>query len=127
LNETRSLADIIEGKPRNEQAGLVLDFLIDKISDVLAHDRPDAILAKDDFMDMGFSSLTTMQLRDQITNGSGIPLPVTAIYDLQTPADLADYLLQRLTDPTAPDSAFDRDLIGSLALPKVLLRVGSYT
>jgi len=50
------------------------------------------------FDQMGFDSLTTVELRNRIAKSTGIRLPVTFIYDWPTPVELADHLRSALKD-----------------------------
>jgi acyl carrier protein len=56
---------------------------------------PDAAVIADDrpFPELGFDSLTVIELRTRIAGLSGIDLPATVVFDLPTVAELARHLL----------------------------------
>jgi pimaricinolide synthase PimS1 len=59
---------------------------------VLGHARSDAIDADLAFRDLGFDSLTAVDLRDQLVTATGLRLPASLVYDYPTPMELADHL-----------------------------------
>ncbi|MFJ2114820.1 type I polyketide synthase, partial [Streptomyces sp. NPDC087850] len=82
--------------PENEQAGHVRELLRSQIAAVLGH--TDAGDIEDDraFRDLGFDSLTTLELRNTLAAVTGLRLPASLVYDLPTPNALADHLLAEL-------------------------------
>ncbi len=60
---------------------------------VLGHSGPDAIPAGRPFNEMGFDSLTAVELRNKLGAGIGFSLPTTVIFDYPTADQLAGYLL----------------------------------
>ncbi|HXL89226.1 MAG TPA: type I polyketide synthase [Streptosporangiaceae bacterium] len=65
---------------------------------ILGHDSGAVIDPAAPFDQMGFDSLTTVELRNRIAKSTGIRLPVTFIYDWPTPVELADHLRSALKD-----------------------------
>ncbi|NEB41860.1 type I polyketide synthase, partial [Streptomyces sp. SID14515] len=70
----------------------VLELVQIHAAAVLGHSEPSEVEAHRSFQDMGFSSLTAMQLRDSLNTAIGRRLPSTLVFDYPTPAALARYL-----------------------------------
>ncbi|MFH8371889.1 SDR family NAD(P)-dependent oxidoreductase, partial [Streptomyces sp. NPDC018031] len=64
---------------------------------VLGHPDPAAISATQPFFEMGFASLTAVELRNKLCADVGMPLPTTLIFDYPTADDLARHLLAEIS------------------------------
>ncbi|MGP3970984.1 type I polyketide synthase [Streptomyces sp. 6N223] len=64
---------------------------------VLGHAGPDAVPATQPFFEMGFDSLTAVELRNKLSSSAGMPLPTTLIFDYPTADDLARYVLGEIS------------------------------
>ncbi|MGW1402897.1 type I polyketide synthase, partial [Streptomyces sp. NPDC002405] len=89
--------------PAEERPAHVLDLLRTQVAAVLGH--ADARTVDDDlaFRDLGFDSLTVLELRNALNAITGLSLPASLVYDQPTPREMADFLLAELLG-TLPES-----------------------
>ncbi|MCQ8195535.1 type I polyketide synthase, partial [Streptomyces rugosispiralis] len=85
-----------------EQSRTVLGLVRGQVAAVLRHSDPSAIDTARTFQEIGFDSLTAVELRNRLGATTGIRLAATAIFDYPTPATLAEHLLAEVV-PEAAD------------------------
>jgi acyl carrier protein len=79
-------------------ATAVLDLVRQHIADVLGHGSTQAVDDRSGLLDLGFDSLTAVELRNRLSAATGLRLASTVTFDYPTPGDLAEHLRERLTD-----------------------------
>ncbi|OLF09969.1 hypothetical protein BU204_32340 [Actinophytocola xanthii] len=99
------LADRLTAMAPAERVALVDELVRARVAAVLGHDDPAALASDRAFSDLGFDSLTAVELRNQLARETGLSLPATLVFDHPSASALTTYLLAELvgTDaPTAP-------------------------
>ncbi|WP_444843225.1 type I polyketide synthase [Amycolatopsis kentuckyensis] len=86
----------LTGLPPVEQERVVLDHVRDAIARVLGHAGAGEIDAQRPFKELGFDSLTGVELRNRLRAATGLKLPATLVFDHPTPSALAGFLLAAL-------------------------------
>ncbi|MDN0201146.1 type I polyketide synthase [Streptomyces sp. S.PNR 29] len=110
-----TLKDRLAAMTDQERVQSLQQLVREEAAAVLNHSNPGAVDLDRGFLDMGFSSLTALELRNRIGATIGLPLPPTTIFDYPTPGALAKYLSTQLV-PSREDvsASLIRD-IGTMA------------
>ncbi|OBA78320.1 polyketide synthase [Mycobacterium sp. 1164966.3] len=91
-----ALAHRLHGLPEPEQHAVLLDLVRSHIATVLGTITPDAIDPDKAFQDLGFDSLTAVEMRNRLKAATGLALSPTLIFDYPTPNSLASYMRAEL-------------------------------
>nr|AYW76477.1 MjmC [Streptomyces sp.] len=112
------LAERLAGLPEDERSRFLVDLVRTEVAQVLRYSRTAAIGADRAFKDLGFDSLTAIELRNQLAATTGLTLPTTLVFDHPTPAALAQLLLTELMGtrtetalPTLPAAPTDDPIV----------------
>ena len=81
----------------------LVDLVCGNAATVLGLPNPADINAGRAFQDLGFDSLTAVELRNRLKTATGLTLSPTLIFDYPTPEVLAGHLDSQLADPGASD------------------------
>ncbi|MFD3701478.1 beta-ketoacyl synthase N-terminal-like domain-containing protein, partial [Streptomyces sp. NPDC058646] len=101
-----TLADRLGTLSAEDRAQALIALVRENVSDVLGHSGRSAPDAERPFQELGFDSLTSVELRNQLSAATGLRLPTTLIFDYPSPVALAQYLASELfTDQDAAPEA----------------------
>ncbi|WP_415823712.1 beta-ketoacyl reductase, partial [Mycobacterium basiliense] len=90
------LTQRLDGLSPDEQHRLLVELVCAEIAAVLGHPNPQDITPERAFQDLGFDSLTAVELRNRLKTTTGLTLSPAVIFDYPTPTTLAGYLRQQV-------------------------------
>jgi len=116
------LSHHLAGLPEAEQHRMLLNLVRTHAATVLGHPSAAMVDAGRGFVELGFDSLTAVELRNRLAVATGLRLPSTLIFDYPNPEALARYVHTGLVDatPTADEGeeARLRRLLAAIPLAK---------
>jgi acyl carrier protein len=83
-------------RPQAERYGVVLALVRSHVATVLRHATADEVDPQRPFTELGFDSLTALELRNRLRAATGLRLPSTLVFDRPRPAALAAWLLDEV-------------------------------
>jgi acyl transferase domain-containing protein len=93
--------------PSDRRQAVALEFVLGEIATVLGHASPRAIDPTRAFLEIGFDSLTAVELRNRLNTATKLTLPNTLIFDYPTPVMLTQHLLEAISPGAGGESELD--------------------
>ncbi len=120
-----ALLQRLEGLPEDEQLAVLLDLVRSNIATVLGSSSPEAIHPDRAFQELGFDSLTAVEMRNRLKSATGLALSPTLIFDYPNSAALAGYMYQELVGTSeqapaaSPGEAEIQRVVGSIPVKRL--------
>ena len=91
-----SLARRLAGSPEGDWDAIVLELTLNHVAAVLGHAAVSTVDPQRAFKELGFDSLSAIELRNRLNQATGLALPATLVFDYPTPTAVARYLRSRV-------------------------------
>ena len=105
----RSLARRLRALPAAKRGGVTLEAVREEVAAILGHASHRAIDSHRPFKELGFDSLTAVELRNRLSTVTGLQLPATLVFDYPTSAEVADHLLRGICSGGSEEEDLDPD------------------
>ncbi len=91
-----SLAQRLAGVPEAEREGIVFELVRAQVAAALGHDSPHSVDMERPFAELGFDSLSAIELRNRLYQATGLRLPATLVFDHPVPSAVTKFLLAKV-------------------------------
>ncbi|MEZ0015240.1 type I polyketide synthase, partial [Kitasatospora sp. GAS206B] len=117
-----SLARTLLALAAGEREAALLELVCGRVAAVLGYADASAVESSRAFKELGFDSLTAVELRNELNGVTGLRLPATLVFDYPSPLALASFLLAELlgddseSAPTVPTTVVGDDPIAIVGM-----------
>ncbi|WP_286248500.1 type I polyketide synthase [Streptomyces graminofaciens] len=99
--------DRLTALPEAEGNRLLVELITTEAAAILGHTSAERVDPDRPLRDIGFDSITAVELRNRLVTGTGFGLPVTALFDHPTATDLARHIRDGLAGTAQPATGPD--------------------
>ncbi|KAB1162253.1 SDR family NAD(P)-dependent oxidoreductase [Micromonospora sp. AMSO12t] len=101
----QAYAETLRALPADKRVRALRDLVLAHVAVVLGHGDPAGIEPTRAFRELGFDSLTAVELRNRLGAATGLRLPATLVFDNPTPEALATHLAGQFAPATPAGEA----------------------
>ncbi|MEU3752544.1 SDR family NAD(P)-dependent oxidoreductase [Streptomyces olivoreticuli] len=106
-NASEGLARRLAGLSDAEQVRTLLGLIRGHVATVLGHSDPEAVSPDRGFLESGFSSVAVVELRNCLSQATGLRFSAATLFDHPTPRAVARYVQERLAVTAPADAGSD--------------------
>ncbi|MEW9532106.1 SDR family NAD(P)-dependent oxidoreductase [Microbispora sp. NPDC049125] len=88
----RALSDRLAAASADERRTILLDLVTSQVAAALGYHSPAEIEPERELLELGFASLSAVELRTRLNVRTGLDLPTALVYEYPTPAAIAELL-----------------------------------
>ncbi|MFG2848954.1 beta-ketoacyl synthase N-terminal-like domain-containing protein, partial [Kitasatospora sp. NPDC048296] len=121
--ESTLLGQELAGLSESERHRVTLELVSNQVALVLGYSGAGAIEPGRAFMELGFDSLTAVDLRNRLQAATGLSLPATLVFDYPSAASLARYLQDEISS-TGSEASDVTSTVVALDEPIAIVGVG---
>ncbi len=123
----QTLSQRLAALPAEAQIGELTALVRAQVARVLGHNGPESVDPERAFKELGFDSLTSIDLRNRLNGATGLRLPAALVFDHPTPGAVAGFLRAELLpqlggaadDTEDPQERELRELLATIPIDRV--------